>query len=104
MCFCKVLNDQRRAKTVPGCMDSITLQEISNARDGKVRAAGGGQVNVLSSGSKDEHIRVARETATDRTEGVAECLQVTGRSPWRCYRKTACKQIPFQGRAGDFLG
>lgn len=82
------------------------LQEISNARDGKVRAAGGGLVNILSSGSKDEHIRVAHETATAGTEGVAECLQVTGRSPWRkigIYRKIVCKQIPFQGRAGDFL-
>lgn len=69
-----------------------------------MRAAGGGLVNVLSSGSKDEHIRVAHETATVRTEGVAECLQVTRRSPWRCYRKIVCKQIPFQGRAGDFFG
>lgn len=79
------------------------LQEISNARDSKVRAAGGGQVSVLSSGSKDEHIRVAHETSTARAEGVAECLQVTGGHCGGAIGKQPVKQIPFQGRAGDFL-
>lgn len=80
------------------------LQEISNARDSKVRAAGGGQVSVLSSGSKDEHIRVAHGTATARAEGVAECLQVTGRSLWRCYRKTACKADSLPRKGWRFFG